>query len=163
LAPQGPPGQTLHGVILGINARSWVEEEAREGLPSSEQATETTRLERLGFVRGVHERLAGRNQGGPPEGLSIAIEFRSPSGAQANLQHEVKTSEDRGPKPFAVKGIPGAQGFGESGASGTGYNVAFAKGSYYYIVGIGYPAGTPGAPTREQLISAAQRLYSRLR
>jgi hypothetical protein len=163
MAPQGPAGQRLHGVIVGINARSWVEQQVHEGLPASEQASETARLERLGFVRGVHERLTGASQSGPPEGVSIAIEFRSPGGAQANLQHEAKTAEAHGTKPFAVAGIPGARGFGDAGGGTTDYNVAFTKAAYYYLIGVGYPTGTAGAPTRAQVISAAQRLHARVR
>lgn len=161
LPPQGPPGQRLHGVILGISARSWVEEEAREGLPPNEQASERTRLQRLGFVRAVHERLAAARAAGP-EGVSIAIEFRSASGAQANVQYEAKAAERHGLKPFAVAGIPGAKGFGQAGGGMTDYNVAFSKGAYYYLVGVGYPTSAPGAPTREQLIAAARRLYARV-
>lgn len=147
---------------LGINVSSWVAEEAQEGLPPSEVSTERQRLTRLGFVTGVRERLTTPNETGP-EAISIVIRFRSPRAAMQEVQSELKGAVAHGSKPFAVPRIPGAKGFGGSSGTTTGYNVAFTVGPYYYLVGTGYPTGIPGAPSREQLIAAAQRLYARVR
>lgn len=59
---------------------------------------------------------------------------------------------------FAVSGIPGGRGWGLGKPPDA--NVAFAVGAYYYLVGFG--SSGVGAPTHAQLITAAQRLDSRL-
>ena len=42
--------------------------------------------------------------------------------------------------------------------------VAFTRGAYFYLVGVGFAAGTSPAPaTRAGLTTAAQRLYARVR
>ena len=146
-APQGQP-------TIVTSAKSWVSE-----YPPFEQEKERRRLEALGFVRGVSEHLVGSIKNG--EGLSTAIQFRSPHSAVTDAEDEAK-SPHFGAKTFAVTSIPGAKGFGGVFGSETDYNVAFAVGPYYYLVGEGYATGTPGAPTREQLIAAAQRLYARV-
>lgn len=159
LAPQGPR-------TLGMNAGMWIAEEGREGLPPSEQAKERARLEGLGFITGVRERLApagGAAGSATAEGLSIVIRFRSASGARSDEAAEVQMSRAHGAPPFPVSGIPGAAGFGGTSGGTTGYNVTFTVGPYYYLVGAGYPAAAKGAPTRAQLITAAQRLYARVR
>jgi hypothetical protein len=148
-APQGEAAAT--------NAKAWV---AVESYPASERTSEVRRLERLGFVSATSAHLA-RSAGGGAEALSIVIRFRSPSSALASVEQEVKTNEAHGAKPFAVTGIPGAKGFGGVFGSTTGYNVIFAVGPYYYLAGVGYPTGTSRAPTKEQLIAAAERLYGR--
>jgi hypothetical protein len=146
-----PQGQRT----IATSARSWVHE-----YPPPEQETERRRLEGLGFVRGVSEHLAGPTKNA--EATSVAIQFRSPHSALTNLESEAK-NPGFGGKTFAVAAIPGAMGLGGVLGSETDYNVAFAVGPYYYLVGEGYRTGTPGAPTREQLITAAQRLYARVR
>jgi hypothetical protein len=55
-----------------------------------------------------------------------------------------------------------ARGFGGSTGAITGYNVAFAAGPFYYLVGVGSQTDAPLAPTRAQLIAAARRLYGRV-
>ena len=147
LAPEGQR-------TIATNAQSWVHE-----YPPAEQETVRRKLESLGFVRGVSEHLAGPKNA---EGTSVAIQFRSPHAAAANVESEAK-NPGFGGKTFAVAGIPGAIGLGGVLEPETDYNVAFAVGPYYYLVGEGYRTGTPGAPTREQLITAAQRLYARVR
>jgi hypothetical protein len=150
-------GFTSEGEAAATNPKAWV---AVESYPPAERASEAARLERLGFVSAKSEHLAPPARNGP-EALSTVILFRSPGSALANIQQEVKTNEARGAKPFAVAGVPGAKGFGGAFGSATGYNVAFAAGPYYYLAGVGYPTGTKGAPTKEQLIAAAQRLSVR--
>jgi hypothetical protein len=146
-----PQGQRT----IATNPQSWV-----HGYPPSEQETERRRLEGLVFVRAVSEQLVGSTKNGA-EAVSIAIQFRSPHSAVTNVEDEAK-SPHFGAQTFAVAGIPGAKGLGGVLGSETDYNVAFAVGPYYYLVGEGYHTGTPGAPTREQLITAAQRLYARV-
>jgi len=152
LAPQGMR-------ILGITPETWVMEEQ---MPPSEQAKEVQRLKSLGFVRAVRERLITAGETGP-EGLSIVVQFHSPNGARADVVREVTMGEAHGAKPFPTPAIPGAKGFGGVNGVTTGYNVAFAVGPYYYLVGVGYPSGIPNAPTRQDLINGAHRLYTRVR
>ena len=151
LAPQGQR-------TLGTSAENWVSE---EGLPGFERAKEVRRLTGLGFVRAVRERLAPASETGP-EAISIVVQFRSARGARADLAAEAQMGEAHGAPPFPAPGIPGARGFGGANGATTGYNVAYAVGRYYYLVGVGYATGSPGAPSRASLVSAAQRLYSRV-
>jgi hypothetical protein len=150
-------GFASQGETAATNAKAWI---ALESLPASEQASEVRGLERLGFVSATSAHFAP-SAGNPSEALSIVIRFRSPGSSLANVEREVKINDARGAKPFAVPGIPGAKGFGGVFGSVTGYNVTFAVGPYYYLVGVGHPTDTPGAPTKEQLIAAARRLYGR--
>jgi hypothetical protein len=142
---------------LGMNASMWI---AEEELPPPQRASETARLQRLGFVTGVRERLAPAS--GQAEAISIVVQLRSAQAARNNIATEVRMAEAHGASAFAVPGIPGARGFGGSNGGSTGYNVTFAIGPYYYLVGAGYPTGAPHPPTRDQLIVAAQRLYARV-
>jgi hypothetical protein len=142
---------------LGMNASMWV---AEEHLPPAQQTSETARLQHLGFATAVSERLAPAS--GPAEAISVVVLFHSAQAARSNLAAEVRRGTARGASAFAVPGIPGAEGFGGATAGSTGYNVAFAIGNYYYLVGAGYPTGAPHPPTHEELIVAAQRLYARL-
>jgi len=144
---------------LGINVESWV---AEEGLPPGEATAEKARLNSLGFISGVRERLAPSGVA-PGEAISIVVRFRTPVAARTDLAREVQMGQARGAAPFAVSAIPGARGFGGSTGGNTGYNVAFADADYYYLVGAGFPAGSPGAPSRGALVLAAQRLYARVR
>jgi hypothetical protein len=59
---------------------------------------------------------------------------------------------------FLVPGIPNAVGFGTPGL-GVGVNLAFADGSYFYLVG----EAVPDTPANKQaVIGAAQKLYHRV-
>jgi hypothetical protein len=146
-----PEGQRT----IATSAQSWVHE-----YPPPEQETARRRLESLGFMRGVSEHLVA-STGNGSEATSVAIQFRSPHSAVANVESEAK-NPGFGGKTFAVATIPSAIGLGGVFGAETDYNVAFAAGPYYYLVGEGYRTGTHGAPTREQLITAAQRLYARV-
>jgi hypothetical protein len=141
---------------IATSAQSWVHE-----YPPNEQEKERRRLEGLGFVRAVSEHLIGSTKNGS-EAISVVTQFRSQHSAVTNVEDEAKSTHS-GERTFAVAGIPGAKGFGGNFGSSTGYNVAFAVGAYYNLVGEGYATGTRGAPTRQQLITAAQRLYVRVR
>jgi hypothetical protein len=155
LAGFRPQGRRL----LGINATGWVVETE---VPASRKAQETARLQGLGFVAAVKERLIPRN-GMPAEGLSIVEQFRSPSGAGAELATESRLLKAGGAvTTFSVTGIPGAIGAAGSRPENSGENIAFTRGSYYYLVGAGWRTGIPSPPTRAALIAAAQRLYGRV-
>jgi hypothetical protein len=143
---------------LGINASSWATE---DGVPANQRAQEATRLTGLGFLDGVSEHLQPTN-GGAAEGLSIVEQFRTPDAAHKELAFQVKAGGGTGAKTFAVAAIPGARGFGGSSSESSGINVAFTKGAYYYLVGVGWPSGTSSPPTRAALIAAALHLYDRV-
>lgn len=142
---------------LGVNARTWV---AQQGVPLGEQAREAARLERLGFVSGLRERLVPISA--PREAISIVERLRSPLQADEELAYHVSPGQTRSAPTFAVAGIPGARGFGGSTFATTAYNVAFAAGPFYYLVGVDFQTGAPHAPTRAQLIAAARSLYGRV-
>jgi hypothetical protein len=144
--------------LLGIGPTSWV---VGEELPRSQRAREVARLQRLGFVAAVGERLHPSG-GGPAEGLSIVEQLRSPGSARREVAFALAHNHGPGFSEFAVPAIPGARGFGGSSSATSGINVAFAKGSYYYLVGAGWPAGTASVPTRATVIAAALRLYDRV-
>jgi hypothetical protein len=147
LQPQG-------GRQVGFNASSWV---GGEELPQAQRAEVIARLERLGFVAGVRERLTP-SAGGPGEAISIVEQFRSVRAAQEELAADAQQLKALGQSEFAVPAIPGARGVGGPG----GFNVAFSDGVYYYLVGAGFPPGAPGAPSHATLSAAARRLYLRV-
>ncbi|MEA2243089.1 MAG: hypothetical protein QOD24_2645, partial [Solirubrobacteraceae bacterium] len=68
--------------------------------PSGEIASETKRLTRLGFVAGASESLTGPSG----EGVSMAEQFKTPSGARSELASEVKVfrAQAAGYKAFPV-------------------------------------------------------------
>jgi hypothetical protein len=146
--------------LLGINPESWV---VALQVPAAQQAAKVALLRRLGFVAAVREDLVG--SGGVP-GLSMVEQFRSPGGARGELAAVVQQFKTSIPPParftsFAVPGIPAARGLAATGD--TGANVAFTKGSYYYLVGAaGAPPGTPGGPNHASVSAAAQHLYHRV-
>jgi len=152
-------GFTHTGIVAsGINAASWVEDEE---LPPIQTAKEATRLEHLGFVGAVRELLAPVN-GGLAEGLSIVEQFRSPRAAGTELAAQLMMGKTHRAGAFTVPSIPGAGGFGGLSGQTTGYNVAFADGSYYYLVGAGFSRGAANAPTQADVVAAAQHLYRRV-
>ncbi len=127
--------------------------------PPPQRASEAARLRALGFIASISERLAPANgTGHTGEAISLVEQFRTAKGASGEVAAELRQALARGETAFAVPGIPGARGFGSSTASPPDANVAFPVGAYYYLVGFG-----SSAPTRAQLIAAAQSLYSRVR
>ena len=127
--------------------------------PPERRAPEAARLKALGFIASITEQLApAPGSGATGEAISLVEQFRSAHGANGEVAAELKQALARGETAFAVPGIPGARGFGSSTASPPDANVAFPVGAYYYLVGFG-----SSAPTRSQLITAAQRLYRRVR
>jgi hypothetical protein len=168
--PPGTPAvfRGVHGGVLRANdlagfvprsysppatsPRSWVAE-----YPPPQRAPEAARLEASGFVAGITEKLAPTSGGG--EAISVVEQFRSAEAAIGEVAAQVKQARTRGETAFAVTGIPGARGWGFDKPPDA--NVAFAVGPYYYLVGFG--SSGVGAPTHAQLITAAQRLYGRVR
>jgi hypothetical protein len=149
------PGFVPRGFLApSTSAQSEVAE-----FPPERRASEAARLKALGFIAGISERLMPEtpirvNE----EAISLVEQFRSAHGANGEVAAQLKQALARGETAFAVPGIPGARGFGSSTASPPDANVAFPVGAYYYLVGFG-----SSAPTRSQLITAAQRLYRRVR
>jgi hypothetical protein len=136
------------------SAESWVAE-----FPPERRASEAARLKALGFIAGIIEQLGPAHGGGVTgEAISVVEQFSSAHGASGEVAAQLKQARARGDSTFAVSGIPGAGGFGSSTASPPDANVAFPVGPYYYLIGFG-----SSAPTRSQLIAAAQRLYRRVR
>jgi hypothetical protein len=127
--------------------------------PPERRASEAAKLKALGFIASITEQL-GPAQGSlaTGEAISLVEQFRSTHGANGEVAAQIKQALARGETAFAVPGIPGARGFGSRTASPPDANVAFSVGAYYYLVGFG-----SSAPTRSQLITAAQRLYRRVR
>ena len=164
-ALRGPHGGVLlAGDLPGFVPQSYrppstsAQSEVAE-FPPERRASEAARLKALGFVAGISEQLGpAQGIGATGEAISLVVQFRSAHGADGEVAAQLKQALARGESAFAVPGIPGARGFGSSTASPPDANVAFPIGAYYYLVGFG-----SSAPTRSQLITAAQRLYRRVR
>jgi hypothetical protein len=162
-ALRGPHGVMLRaGDLTGFVPRgytppatspqSWTAE-----FPPAQRAPEAARLKAAGFVAGINEQLSPTNGGG--EAISVVEQFRSDRRAADEVVTQLNQALGRHESAFAVAGIPGARGWGFDGKPPDA-NVAFAVGAYYYLVGFG--SSGVGAPTHAQLITAAQRLYSRV-
>jgi hypothetical protein len=143
--------------VLGTNAASWV---GGLGLSPAERASETSRLERLGFVGAVRERLGPA--GGPGEAYSIVLLFRSPRAARTNLATEARALTPGSNVVATPEGIPGSRGFTITSGGITRANVLFAVGPYYYLVSSSFPTGAKNAPELFPLITAAKHLYARV-
>jgi hypothetical protein len=119
----------------------------------------TGRLDGVGFIAGLNEQLHGVYPL-KAEAVSIIEHFHTASGAQAELAYRSRTlapSHARKLQHFSVAGIPGAVGWGEHAGATTDTNVMFTSGSYYYLVGV--DGAGHGAPSRTNLVAAAQTLY----
>jgi hypothetical protein len=132
---------------------------AAEGLNPSQVSTEVKRLTKLGFVAGVSEQLSSPSNSNLG-GLSVVIQFSSAASAKANLAEQ---STSNGPwKYFAVASIPGARGFETINSSGSGRNVGFTDGPFFYLVGAGWSGGTSNGVSRSALSAVALALYHRV-
>jgi hypothetical protein len=150
LARMTPSGEV--GVIEG--AAAWV----RSSLGPN-QTAEIARLRRLGFMAGVRENLYAHGNTGRG-GLSAVEQFSSPTAARAEVVYE---SAANGPwRSFPVHAIPGARGFEHLGSNKNDRFVAFADGSYYYIVGAGWDGPSSNAISRSTVVGAASRLFQRV-
>jgi hypothetical protein len=139
--------------LVAKTASRWL---AALQIPSSQMASETKRLTRLGFVAGAREDLTGAGR----QGLSAVEQFKTPAGARSELANELEVfkANAAGPKTFPVSGIPGAVGLAATG--GSGVNVAFTSGAYYYLVGAFVPA--VNATSEATMTAAAKHLYRRV-
>jgi hypothetical protein len=142
---------------IATNARTWL-----DGEQEPELHVDQSRLNRLGFMRGVRENLSDGGAGG----LSTVAQFPSNKAARAELAGEI--AEDKngsgGPyKAFAVPAIPDADGFTLVASGSGGINIAFTKGSYFYLVGqeVGPSTGSISSDIRN-LTAAAKHLYHRV-
>jgi hypothetical protein len=150
------PGFNPHGRrILGINAANWV---VADEYPPSQRTHEAARLQSLGFVAAVREQLAPTD-GSHAEAISIVQQFRTPSAARTDLATETRPIGHE--TTFAVAAISGARGFGGSSSESSGENVAFTKGRYFYLVGVGAQTGV-SLPSHATIIAAALHLYDRV-
>ena len=141
------------------NLTAWV---AGEDQAAPDQTAEVARLRKLGWKDALAENLIA--PGNPNRyGVSLVEHFSSAHGAQRELAHQTGSSSSGGPWTyFAVSGIPGARGFEQVSSSQSGRNVAFADGSYYYLVGAGWMAPARNAVSRAQLVAAAVTLFHRV-
>jgi hypothetical protein len=120
-------------------------------------ATDTARLERLGFKGAVNENLNGS---GVP-GLSVVEQLGSVAAARSELASNVRSLKTAGGTyaTFPVSGIPGAVGYSISSPQGVGINILWADGPYYYLVG--EELSTLVKSSQTALIAAARHLYQR--
>jgi hypothetical protein len=116
----------------------------------------TPRLEKLGYIAGLNEKLHGEFPQ-LAEAVSVVEQFKTSAGARAALADQYR--QVRGVTPFHVVGIPAARGWMQRSGATTGINVMFTSGSYYYLVGAGFPNAAHGGPTPAQVVAAAQGLY----
>jgi len=137
---------------------AWVTE---TGTPPGQAATEVARLKRLGFLAGVSEHLHPTGSA-PADALSLSEQFTSAAAPRGELVQASKPPPGVKEARFPVAGIPGAVGYDLSSGGTAGHNVAFVDGHYYYLVGAGFPAGSPNPPTRAQVVAAAADLYRRV-
>jgi hypothetical protein len=131
------------------SASAW----AKPGGPSQAQ------LSRWGFVGGVADQLSTPSNSNR-YGLSLVIEFSSPSNADAYLKADIAIAGKW--TRFSVSGIPGALGFEQNQHSSGGSNVGFVSGPYAYVVGVGWQSGAQNEISNRTLIAAARKLYSRV-
>jgi hypothetical protein len=161
LAQSDFPGFQLAVPDIVEGAAVWVQTEM---FPAAQAASETAALRRLGFVGGLSEHLMA-NDGTSHEGLLIVEQFGSPTAARAEVARQY--AQQAKPMPggslttFAVPGIPGARAYKGTSAQFGGYNVLWADGRYYYLVGAGWPASDRHPPSRSLVVSAAQHVYRR--
>jgi hypothetical protein len=151
---------------VATSVATWV---ADNGPPPGGPAHEQQRLTALGFVQGAREDLTGGSTS-TAGGLSEVEQFRSPKEAQAEVDYIADSFTKLGGntgaqfKAFVVPGIPRARGFAALGPGGGvgGINIAFAKGTYAYIVGQEIPGNSSYSARVPKLIAAAQHLYGRV-
>jgi hypothetical protein len=157
----------LHAIALVrpvTSAQAWL---ANAGVVGEDLTRQSSELDRLGFVAGARETLVSQRRS-IARVISSVEQFRSAAGARSALHdqyaraHAAAGTESEGFNPFRVPQIPGAMGYEISGPGVVAQTVAFASGPFYYLITATAPPGEPGAPNREQLLSAAAALYRRV-
>jgi hypothetical protein len=102
---------------------------------AQENGVATDDLRRDGFLVGLREPLQSTTY--VADAISVAAKFRSAEGARREVEREVVSARALGDfGSFAVAGIPGARGFTLSGGGTVGYNIAFSRGAFEYLVAI---------------------------
>ena len=155
------PGFRLAVPDIVDGASQWV---LRDMFPPAQAAKETAALQREGFLGGLSQHLMATDGTGH-EGLLVVAQFESPAGARAEATRQY--AQQTKPMPgghvtiFPVPRVPGARAYKAIGAQFGGYNVLWADGRYYYLVGAGWPGGDPHPPSRALVLTAAQRVYQR--
>jgi hypothetical protein len=157
-----PGYQQFGGLHLLPNSEAVVNFDNLQGAAAT---AEEARLTSLGFVGGAYERL--RSSDFPDEALSAVEEFHTPEAATTELARRYQQVQALPASkaiftPFSVTGIPGARGFDLSSTGSAGHNIAFADGRYFYLLGVGWPAGTINPASRELLAIVAAMYYQRV-
>jgi hypothetical protein len=155
------PGFQLGAPDIAEGAGQWV---LTEMFPAGQVASEKAALQRLGFVGGLSQHLTATD-GSNHEGLLVVEQFGSPAAARTEVTRQY--AEQTKPMPgghlttFAVPAVPGARAYKGTTAQFGGYNVLWADGRYYYLVGAGWPGSDPHPPSRALVVTAAQHVYQR--
>ena len=128
---------------------------------STSQPRESARLQTLGFIDGLDEQLRSTD---PTKGQmsSIVEQFRTPSGAQSELQHQYATVRASGGArltTFAVAGVPGARGVSIDHSHHTQLEVLFRSGRFVYLLTAGSPLRGGRRVTSSLMASAAGLQY----
>jgi hypothetical protein len=144
----------------------WVERDVEtwthgHGLPAAAARAEEARLRRLGFQAAFAQNFQPVDQA-PAAALCLVEQFRTSGAARAQVA-EILAQADRlaSVDRFAVPTIPGAKGFTATDATSSGTNVVFSVGRY--TLRIAADGRSDSEPARSQIITAAQRLYRRVR
>jgi hypothetical protein len=157
LAPSALPGFMLTADAAPVHSASEWALVGRSRTP----VRETARLRSLGFTAGYDEQLHGRYPVAA-SAVSVVERYRTAAGARGELAYRYRQLQlQPGAKvtTFSVPGIPGAHGVRVDSRGNVDMNIVFASGSYFYVVGAGFPAGAHGAPGQAQLSTAAATLY----
>ena len=117
--------------------------------------TESADLDREGFAVGVRELL--RSQSGDM-GVSVALRFRSPAGATADLnRRERHAGRDGYATNFAVPGAPQVRAYTVRTDGSTTVHVAFTRGADEYAIAVEAADGTEIGGLQRALATAASR------
>jgi hypothetical protein len=118
-------------------------------------STEATALQSEGFAAGVRELL--RSSSGEL-GVSVGLQFRSASGARADLERrEQLAGRDGYATSFPVPGAPSVRGYSVESAGSTTVHVAFSRGAEEYAVAVGAANGTNLGALERTLVTAVAR------
>lgn len=114
-------------------------------------------LETRGYVRGTSRAWVAP---GDDVAYLAVYEFATPDGAAAYLLDGTEHLEARGAERFDVPGIEGAAGFTTTEPDFTAHAVTFTRGTRWFLVLLGSPAGSRSRP---EAIGLASRQAAALR